>query len=248
MPVRSGYRPGRIHSAPARNSDSTASNSSASGCRARSCSRVRRRMSTASGSIMASVSMSAAPRWRPGPAPARGWRAPPHGAPDVAVRAAPARRTPRTAECPARAPSRRYRRGRSAACSGARSRHGPGRGRRGRGAPQGAGRNRDTRARSGRRARGADPPGAHSGEIDRPFRWQVDHLFRRKSITCQSEATRDDIMRFGFPFRSTAGPAFAWSLLSVRACRHCGRDGRESRRRGSGHRRRHATCRREAGW
>ena len=97
---------------------------------------------------------------------------------------------------------------------------------------------------------------AHSGETDHPFRWQTDHLFRRKSIT-RSDANRSPvgakrrgtrIMSPGSPFGSTAGFASASSLLSEPACRHCARDGRESRRRASGRRRRHATCRREAGW
>ena len=49
---------------------------------------------------------------------------------------------------------------------------------------------------------------AHSGEIDRPFRWQVDHLFRRKSITCQSEATRDENHEFRFSVRVDGRPRF----------------------------------------
>ncbi len=32
-----------------------------------------------------------------------------------------------------------------------------------------------------------------------PFRWQADHLFRRKSITCRSEVTRDENHRSRFP-------------------------------------------------
>ena len=48
---------------------------------------------------------------------------------------------------------------------------------------------------------------AHSGETGHPFRWQTDHLFRRKSITrsdanrspCRSEATRDENHESRFP-------------------------------------------------
>ena len=54
----------------------------------------------------------------------------------------------------------------------------------------------------------------HSGEIDHLFRWQTDHLFRRKPITCRSEATREFVMSSGRPFRSMVGFAFASSLLS----------------------------------
>ena len=79
-------------------------------------------------------------------------------------------------------------------------------------------------------------PAAHSGETDHPFRWQTDHLFRRKPITCRSEATRDEIMSPGSPFGSTVGFVSASSLLSGRACTHCARDGRESRWPASGRR------------
>ena len=60
-------------------------------------------------------------------------------------------------------------------------------------------------------------------QTDHPFRWQTDHLFRRKSIT-RSDANRSPvgakrrgtrIMSPGSPFGSTAGFAFASSLLSV---------------------------------
>ena len=74
----------------------------------------------------------------------------------------------------------------------------------------------------------------HSGEIDHLFRWQTDHLFWRKPITCRSEATREFVMSSGRPFRSTVGFAFASSLLSGPVCEHCVRDGRESHRRASG--------------
>ena len=40
---------------------------------------------------------------------------------------------------------------------------------------------------------------AHSGETDHPFRWQIGHPFRRKPITCRSEATRDENHESRFP-------------------------------------------------
>ena len=57
-----------------------------------------------------------------------------------------------------------------------------------------------------------EEPHAHSGEID--------HLFRRKSITGQSEVTRDEIMSFGSPFAPMARPrsrgvSFQFELVGI---------------------------------
>jgi len=70
-----------------------------------------------------------------------------------------------------------------------------------------------------------------SGANRSPVPAQTDHPFRRKPITCWSEATREFVMISGRPFRSTVGFAFASSLLSGPVCEHCARDGRESGRR-----------------
>ena len=71
-------------------------------------------------------------------------------------------------------------------------------------------------------------------------------LSGRSSVVAKQRGAA--VMSPGSRFESRAGAVCASSRPSARACRHCARAGREWRRRGSGRRQRHATCRRVAGW